>query len=113
MANSPVFPPLQGPNGDQREPTVKETCRVLPMLDRHFLNHRYEEGWSDEVIAEKLKLPRVIVCKVREESPEHGAIASDPDIVHLRQDITSVKALVAEMEHRLDRLEQANQRHGR
>lgn len=88
-----------------REPTIAEIIKIIGLLDEHFADGRYRNGWSDEAVAKKLCLPRAMVTKVREASPDHGPLKGDPEIDAIRSEVASLKGMLAEIEARLDKAE--------
>ncbi len=87
-----------------RIPTVKEVLRIGEELDLHFVEGRYRAGQSDQVLADRLDLPRAIVTRVREEG--YGPLKGDPEVEALRSDLDTLGGMLTDVRARLARLEQ-------
>ncbi|WP_431860211.1 hypothetical protein [Azospirillum sp.] len=87
-----------------RTPTIAEVVRIVEKLDMVFSDGRYRNGHSDDTIARELNIPRAVVAKVREESPHHGPIQLDPEVVKLREDVDAFQAMHIEAGKMLDEL---------
>lgn len=87
-----------------RIPTVKEVLRIGEELDLHFADGRYRAGQSDQVLADRLDLPRAIVTRVREEG--YGPLKGDPEVEALRSDLDTLGGVLTDFRARLARLEQ-------
>lgn len=86
-----------------RAPTVKEVLRISDELDLNFIDGRYRVGLSDQALADRLQIPRVIVTQVREEG--YGPIKGDPEIEALRSDLETFGGLLADFSTRLAKVE--------
>lgn len=100
-----------------REPTIAEVVKVAELLDLHFDEGRFKEGWDDDRVARDLDLPRALVVRIREASPHHGPLREDPAIVALRSEIAAARqmhtefgAMLEELSERLTVLEKANKK---
>ena len=74
------------------QPTTHQRVAIRNLLDKHFDDdsHRYLEGWTDDKIAEEVKVPRVVVERIREVG--YGPwVKEDPEI-------TAIKAMIARIE---------------
>lgn len=84
-----------------RAPTPDERTRVRHKLDGVFddSNGMYLDGYSDQKVADDLKLPRKIVEQIREAA--YGPIRTDPEIEQLRADITDLLTKASGLANRL------------
>lgn len=83
--------PMTVPKPDP-QPTTHQRVAIRNLLDKHFDDdsHRYLEGWTDDKIAEEVKVPRVVVERIREVG--YGPwVKEDPEI-------TAIKAMIARIE---------------
>ena len=89
--------------GAARAPTVTEVLKVSDLLALHFVEGRYRNGYSDEVVAKEKDIPRAVVTRIREEG--FGPIKGDAECDEIRQEITAAKQLIATLETRLQKVE--------
>lgn len=73
------------------EATPAQKRRIREMLDGQFDEERgcWLDGFSDQSVAEKLDLPRLLVTQVREAA--YGPIRSDPEVEAMRSDMAALK----------------------
>jgi hypothetical protein len=68
-----------------REPTIEQRARIRELLNLHFdeMDGAYHDEWDDQVVAEKLGLPRILVERLREAA--YGPIRVTPEMVAARK----------------------------
>jgi hypothetical protein len=68
-----------------REPTIEQRARIRELLNLHFdeMDGAYHDEWDDQVVAERLNLPRVLVERLREAA--YGPIRLTPEMVAMRK----------------------------
>jgi len=98
-ASSPPPPPIS-----VREPTPGQRSMLRGLLDRHFDadDGMYLDGLSDQALAERVNVPRVVVERMREAA--YGPIRVSPEMVAIRTDaeklsadIRDITAMVADL----------------
>ncbi|EME69899.1 hypothetical protein H261_10859 [Paramagnetospirillum caucaseum] len=88
-----------------RPATPDERMRIRHKLDGVFDDAKgmYLDGYSDQRVAEELKLPRKMIEQIREAA--YGPIRTDPEIEQLRTDITSLVSQASALANRLAEVE--------
>ena len=96
-------PPMTTPA--LRPATPDERMRIRHKLDEVFDDSKgmYLDGYSDQRVAEELKLPRKMVEQIREMA--YGPIRTDPEIEQLRTDIAALIAQAGTLANRLTEVE--------
>ena len=92
-----------------RPATPDERMRIRHKLDEVFDDSKgmYLDGYSDQRVAEDLKLPRKMIEQIREAA--YGPIRTDPEIEQLRTDITALVAQASTLANRLAEVEKRYQ----
>lgn len=89
----------------------QQKAEVRKELDTHFNEEtgQYEDGYSDNMLAEGLGIPRVLIAKFREDL--YGPLLQDPEVEAFekmmeegKRTIANLQATFARMETRLDEL---------
>ena len=82
-----------------RAATPIEFRKIQTLLDDHFDEGTYLDGYDDERVAKEVNVPRALVTKVREEA--WGPIKIDPIGRQILDEIEVVKSQIAEIEARV------------
>ena len=84
-----------------RPATPDERMRIRHKLDGVFDDAKgmYLDSFSDQRVAEELKLPRKMIEQIREAA--YGPIRTDPEIEQLRTDIASLVSQASTLANRL------------
>ena len=92
-----------------RPATPDERMRIRHKLDEVFDDSKgmYLDGFSDQRVAEDLKLPRKMIEQIREAA--YGPIRTDPEIDQLRTDIAALIAQASTLANRLADVEKRYQ----
>jgi hypothetical protein len=85
--------------------TMAQTVHATRLLDDNFNSGKgvYAEGFSDEVVAQKIGAPRASVAKLREEGG-WGKIKEFSDVEKLRGDIGALADMAKDLMRRLDEI---------
>lgn len=88
-----------------RPATPDERMRIRHKLDEVFDDSKgmYLDGFSDQRVADGLKLPRKMIEQIREAA--YGPIRTDPEIDQLRTDIAALIAQASTLANRLAEVE--------
>jgi hypothetical protein len=88
-----------------RPATPDERMHIRHKLDEVFDDSKgmYLDGYSDQRVAEDLKLPRKMIEQIREAA--YGPIRTDPEIDQLRADIAALIAQASTLANRLAEVE--------
>jgi hypothetical protein len=88
-----------------RPATPDERMRIRHKLDEVFDDSKgmYLDGYSDQRVAEDLKLPRKMIEQIREAA--YGPIRTDPELDQLRTDIAALVAQASTLANRLAEVE--------
>jgi hypothetical protein len=99
MTIAPIKPAVPNPTA-----TSDQRMRVWGYLDKHFDDSAglYLDGMSDQKIAEAVKVPRIIVERMREAA--YGPIRINPEIVALRNELTQMQRSIASEQNAIDGL---------
>jgi hypothetical protein len=75
-----------------REATTAERGKIRGLLDANFddATGAYLAGYSDQRIADEVKVPRAIVTRIREVG--YGAIKQDPELAAVRAELAKIRA---------------------
>ena len=92
-----------------RPASPDERMRIRHKLDEVFDDSKgmYLDGYSDQRVADGLKLPRKMIEQIREAA--YGPIRTDPEIEQLRADITTLVAQASALANRLAEVEKRYQ----
>lgn len=92
-------------NNDVRDPTGDQRMAIRTALDKHFDDAQgmYLDGFSDQLIAEKVDVPRVVVERIRESA--YGPIRVDPILVAMHADLAALKDDMVKLQQRIAQLE--------
>lgn len=84
-----------------REATQTERLHIRALLDKTFDDGvgSYLSGYSDEKVAEELKVPRIFVERIREAA--YGPIRVDPELAAIKQEMAGLLANQRELAERL------------
>lgn len=87
-----------------REASSEQRVLIRSMLDKHFDDAvgSYLDGLSDQRIAEKTGVPRIVVERIREAA--YGPIKVDGEIQAMRAEIATIKDEIVQVEKTLDSL---------
>jgi hypothetical protein len=98
-------PPMTTITPAVRPATPDEGMRIRHKLDGVFDDAKgmYLDGFSDQRVAEELKLPRKMIEQIREAA--YGPIRTDPEIEQLRTDIVALIAMASTLTNRLAEVE--------
>lgn len=98
-------PPMTAITPAVRPATPDERMRIRHKLDGVFDDAKgmYLDGYSDQRVAEELKLPRKMIEQIREAA--YGPIRTDPEIEQLRTDIVALIAMASTLTNRLAEVE--------
>lgn len=98
---APAPPPIT----ENRKPTPDQRLSIRSALDHHFDDATgcYLNGYSDQRIAEELKIPRRFVEDIREAA--YGPIRVNPEVLALQEELKKLKTAVQVFEDRLRKLE--------
>jgi hypothetical protein len=78
-------------SAEPREPTPDERQRIRELLDKYFDDElgTYANGYSDDVIAAEVGVPRAIVTRIRDAG--WGLIRQTPEIVEVRRELATLR----------------------
>ncbi len=111
-------PPIMATAMKPTKPTIRKempmTSTVRPATPDERIRHKldgvfddakgmYLDGFSDQRVAEELKLPRKMIEPIREAA--YGPIRTDPEIDQLRTDIATLIAQASTLANRLAEVE--------
>jgi len=106
VAAKPASPiTMEIPMTPVRPATPDERMRIRHKLDEVFDDSKgmYLDGYSDQRVAEDLKLPRKMIEQIREAA--YGPIRTDPELDQLRTDIAALVAQASTLANRLAEVE--------
>ena len=85
----------------------RQLRQAMGLLEQYFDDAAgsYGAGRSDRLIAEEVGVAAAAITALREEA--FGPIRADPEVEAIRKDVVDIKTLLAEVDKRLDRLDQA------
>lgn len=89
------------PSQKPRQLTGAETRQVSALLEEHFdeKNGKYDEKWDDQVIADKVNVPRASVANLRIEG--WGQIRAFPDVEALKSEAIELRSMLNDFDHRI------------
>lgn len=89
------------PSQKPRPLTGAETRQVSALLEEHFdeKNGKYDDKWDDQVIADKVNVPRASVANLRIEG--WGQIRAFPDIEALKSEAIELRSMLNDFDHRI------------
>ena len=81
--------------------TGAETRHVSALLEEHFdeKTGKYDDKWDDQVIADKVNVPRLSVANLRIEG--WGQIRAFPDIEALKSEAIELRSMLNDFDHRI------------
>lgn len=92
---------------DVVSPSVAQVVAISRLLDAHFVDGAYLNGYSDRRVSEETGCPMVMVQKVRRDA---FPPMIDPEVLALRSDLTTIQAMLAEAVTRLAAVEKNRDR---
>jgi hypothetical protein len=96
--------PVPMPIPTDRRPSAHQRQLIRTKLDGHFddAKGRYLEGYSDQQIADELKVPRVFVEQIREAA--YGPVRVSPEVEALERDLKATMERLAKFDAELAEL---------
>jgi hypothetical protein len=105
ISTANMEPPMTAITPAVRPATPDERMRIRHKLDGVFDDAKgmYLDSFSDQRVAEELKLPRKMIEQIREAA--YGPIRTDSEIEQLRTDIADLVAMASTLTNRLAEVE--------